>query len=115
VYLIKPAELLGFRTEELLGKELWQIGLFQDIEASRAAFRQLQDQGYIRYHNLPLVTKAGRRVEVEFVSNLYSVNHQPVIQCNIRDNTEHHQLTPRNTPRKPVTSGLVIKRKERKL
>jgi CheY-like chemotaxis protein/nitrogen-specific signal transduction histidine kinase len=31
-------------------------------------------------------------VEVEFVSNVYSVNHQPAIQCNIRDNTEHHQL-----------------------
>ena len=86
------SELLGYRPDELLGKELWQIGLFQDIESSRAAFRQLQDQGYIRYHNLPLVTKAERRVEVEFVSNLYSVNHQPVIQCNIRDNTEHHQL-----------------------
>jgi PAS domain S-box-containing protein len=86
------SELLGFPPDELLGKELWQIGLFQDIEASRAAFRQLQEQGYIRYHNLPLVTKAGRSVEVEFVSNLYKVNHQPVIQCNIRDNTEHHQL-----------------------
>ena len=86
------SELLGFPTDELLGKELWQIGLFQDIEASRAAFRQLQEKGYIRYHNLPLVTKAGQRVEVEFVSNLYRVDHQPVIQCNIRDNTEHQQL-----------------------
>src|ERR1044071_369706 len=86
------SELLGYPTNELLGKELWQIGLFQDIQSSQAAFRQLQEQGYIRYHNLPLVTKAGRRVEVEFVSNVYNVNHQPVIQCNIRDNTEHHQL-----------------------
>ena len=86
------SELLGYPPDELLGKELWQIGLFQDIHASQAAFRQLQEQGYIRYHNLPLLTKAGRRVEVEFVSNVYNVNHQPVIQCNIRDNTEHHQL-----------------------
>ena len=86
------SELLGYRIDELVGKELWQIGLFQDIHASQAAFRQLQEQGYIRYHNLPLLTKAGRRVEVEFVSNVYNVNHQPVIQCNIRDNTEHHQL-----------------------
>jgi PAS domain S-box-containing protein len=86
------SELLGYPPDELLGRELWQIGLFQDIHASQAAFRQLQEQGYIRYHNLPLLTKAGRRVEVEFVSNVYNVNHQPVIQCNIRDNTEHHQL-----------------------
>jgi len=83
---------LGYGTDELIGKELWQIGLFKDIEASRAAFRELQELGYIRYHNLPMLTKAGRRVEVEFVSNVYNVNHQPVIQCNIRDNTEHHQL-----------------------
>lgn len=86
------SELLDYPTNELLGKELWQIGLFQDIQSSQAAFRQLQEHGYIRYHNLPLVTKAGRRVEVEFVSNVYNVNHQPVIQCNIRDNTQHHQL-----------------------
>ena len=86
------SELLGYPPDELLGKELWQIGLFQDIHSSQTAFRQLQEQGYIRYHNLPLVTKAGRNVEVEFVSNVYNVNHQPVIQCNIRDNTEHHQL-----------------------
>ena len=86
------SELLGYQTDELIGKELWEIGLFQDIQSSQSAFRQLQEHGYIRYHNLPLLTKAGRRVEVEFVSNVYNVNHQPVIQCNIRDNTEHHQL-----------------------
>src|SRR5919106_1051588 len=86
------SELLGYRSDELIGKELWQIGLFQDIQSSQTAFRQLQEQGYIRYHNLPLETKTGRKVEVEFVSNLYNVDHQPVIQCNIRDNTEHHQL-----------------------
>ena len=78
-------ELLGYSPEELLGKELWQIGLFQDIEASRAAFRQLQEKGYIRYEDLPLETKYGLRREVEFVSNVYKVNGLRVIQCNIRD------------------------------
>jgi len=45
----------------LIGKELWQIGLFKDIDASQGAFQQLQDEGYIRYHDLPLETKSGRR------------------------------------------------------
>ena len=79
------SDLLGYSPDELLGKELWEIGLFQDIEANRAAFRQLQEQGYIRYEDLPLETKDGRRAYVEFVSNVYPVEGHPVIQCNIRD------------------------------
>ena len=86
------SELLGYATDELIGKELWQIGLFQDIEASRAAFQQLQQEGYIRYHDLPLETKSGRKAEVEFISNVYSIDHHEVIQCNIRDITERRQL-----------------------
>jgi PAS domain S-box-containing protein len=77
--------LLGYTPDELLGKQLWEIGLFQDIEASRAAFRQLQENGYIRYEDLPLETRDGRRVSVEFVSNVYQVEDCQVIQCNIRD------------------------------
>src|SRR4029078_1086403 len=43
---------------------------------------------YIRYEHLPLQTKDGRRIDVEFVSNAYPVNGQNVIQCNIRDITD---------------------------
>jgi PAS domain S-box-containing protein len=82
------SELLGYSHEELLGKELWEIGLLKDEEASREAFRELRQNHYIRYEDLPLQTKAGRRHEVEFVSNLYKEDAQDVIQCNIRDITE---------------------------
>jgi PAS domain S-box-containing protein len=47
----------------------------------------LQDQGYVRYEDLPLVTKDGQEIAVEFVSNLYRVNGSKVIQCNIRNIT----------------------------
>ncbi|HXT41814.1 MAG TPA: ATP-binding protein [Candidatus Angelobacter sp.] len=82
------SELLGYPREELLGKELWEIGLLKDEEASREAFRELHDKHYIRYEDLPLQTKAGQRREVEFVSNLYKEDANDVIQCNIRDITE---------------------------
>jgi len=82
------SELLGYSFEELLGKELWEIGLLKDEAASRAAFRELQTKRFIRYEDLPLQTKAGERHEVEFVSNLYDEGGRPVIQCNIRDITE---------------------------
>jgi PAS domain S-box-containing protein len=80
--------LLGYPLEELIGKELWEIGLFPDIEASKAAFDRLQRDGYIRYEDLPLETKGGQRAEVEFVSNAYDVDGRTIIQCNIRDITE---------------------------
>jgi PAS domain S-box-containing protein len=82
------AKLLGYKQEELLGKELWQIGLLKDEPASHAAYRELQRRGSIRYDDLPLESKDGRAIQVEFVSNLYDENHAKVIQCNIREITE---------------------------
>ncbi len=82
------AHLLDYSRVELIGKALWQIGVFKDQAASRAAFEELQAKRNIRYDHLPLQTKAGRRVDVEFVSNVYEVDHTSVIQCNIRDITE---------------------------
>jgi PAS domain S-box-containing protein len=82
------SELLGYRHEDLVGKELWEIGLLADGEASRKAFGDLQADGFIRYENLPLETNKGVRREVEFVSNLYQENGRKVIQCNIRDITD---------------------------
>ncbi|AWM37801.1 Oxygen sensor histidine kinase NreB [Gemmata obscuriglobus] len=80
-------DLLGYARHELVGKELWEIGLFRDIEASKAAFQLLRETGYIRYEDLPLRTHDGRGIEVEFVSNVYDVGASQVIQCNIRDVT----------------------------
>ena len=82
------SEMLGFSKQELAGKELWQIGAFKGIVASKLAFAELREQGYIRYENLPLKTRAGLVKQVEFVSNSYLAGAGRVIQCNIRDITE---------------------------
>jgi PAS domain S-box-containing protein len=85
------SELLGYPHEELVGKELWEIGLLKDETASRAAFLELQQNHYIRYEDLPLQNKAGQHHEVEFVSNRYEEDGEYVIQCNIRDITKRKQ------------------------
>lgn len=77
--------LLGYKKEELVGKELWEIGAMLDKSAALAAFTVLKDKGYIRYDDLPLRTKDGAIINVEFVSNAYHVNGDQVMQCNIRD------------------------------
>jgi len=85
-------ELLGYTRDEMLGSELWEIGLLKDEQASQEAFRDLNGKGYVRYENLPLRTKAGFPRDVEFVSNLYPENGVTVIQCNIRDISDRKKI-----------------------
>lgn len=85
-------DMLGYAHEDFLGKKLWEIGAFTDIARCKAAFQELQVKGYVRYEDLPLQTKDGRLIEVEFVSNVYQVDHMRVIQCNIRDITERRKI-----------------------
>ena len=49
--------LLGFTRDELIGKELWEIGAMVDKAAALTAFTVLKDKGYIRYEDLPLKRK----------------------------------------------------------
>ncbi|MGD0663875.1 MAG: ATP-binding protein [Syntrophorhabdales bacterium] len=81
-------DMLGYVRDEVLGKKLWEIGAFKDAGASKAAFAELRSKGYVRYEDLPLTTRDGREIPVEFVSNVYLVDHHKVIQCNIRDITD---------------------------
>ncbi len=82
------SERLGYSHEELVGKELWEIGLLGDAAASKLAVQELQYKGYIRYENLPLAPRNGKHIDVEFVSNIYDEGDRKVVQCNIRDITE---------------------------
>jgi PAS domain S-box-containing protein len=80
-------ELLDYTHDQLLGKYLWDVGLFKDIKQSKIDFHELQQKGYIRYE-LPLQNKKGIHREVEFVSNVYDEGDRKVVQCNIRNITE---------------------------
>src|SRR3984893_4880225 len=72
--------LLDYPFEDMIGLQLWEIGLFEDIAANQAAFEKLRTEEYIRYENLPLRTKTGKQIQVEFVSNVYFVGSAIVIQ-----------------------------------
>jgi two-component system, sensor histidine kinase and response regulator len=81
-------DILGYSKGEFLGKHLWEIGVFKDTALSKASFEELKSKGYIRYEDLPLETKDGQSISLEFISNVYEVDHTKVIQCNIRDITK---------------------------
>jgi len=80
-------EALSFSREQFLGKKIWDLEFFKDIVGNKARFAELQRNEYVRYEDKPLETADGRRIDVEFVSNVYRVNGHRVMQCNIRDIT----------------------------
>jgi PAS domain S-box-containing protein len=84
-------QMLGYSHSELLGKKLWEVGSFKDIEDCQGAFQELQKNETVRYENLPLETADGCRIDVELISSVYYVDDRKLIQCSIRDITERRR------------------------
>ncbi len=84
-YLI---HMLGYTHAEMLERKLWELSPVADRAQSKKMFAKLQTEGYVRYEDLPLATRSGARIDVEFVSNAYDCEGIKVIQCNIRDISE---------------------------
>ncbi|MDA3875202.1 MAG: PAS domain S-box protein, partial [Kiritimatiellae bacterium] len=85
-------ELLGFSHDEMVGRTVGELSPFKDILPNETMLEQLQKIGYVRYEHLPLETREGRKIDVEFVSNVYQAGDVNVIQCNIRDITERKRM-----------------------
>ena len=84
--------LLGYSQEQFIEKAIWEIGFLKDIVANQDKFSELQQKEFVRYENLPLETADGRKINVEFISNVYLIANSKVIQCVIRDITERKQM-----------------------
>src|SRR5476649_821633 len=85
-------ELLGFSRGEMIGKTVGELSPFKDVVSNQTMLERLQKDGHVRYHDLPLETRNGRKIAVEFVSNVYQAGDKKVIQCNVRDFTERKQV-----------------------
>jgi len=84
-------DMIKYSKEEILGKELWEIGAVKDIAYAKMMFAELQAKGYVRYEDIPIKSKDGKEREVEFVSNRYPIDGSEMIQCNIRDITDRKE------------------------
>ncbi len=98
-------ELLGYSREDLVRKKVWDLGFLADVVANEANFSELQQKGFIRYDDLALEGRDGKRHEVEFISNTYLERDRKVMQCNIREISER-----KKAERAERESALMIQR-----
>lgn len=83
--------ILGYSHDEVLGKQLWELGLLADRKKAEAVQRKIIEEGYARFEDIELVSKSGKTIPVEFIANSYRVDGLTVIQCNIREISERKQ------------------------
>jgi len=100
-------DMLGYSLAELRRKTLWDLGMFADVAESKEQFAKLRDRGYVRYDNLPLETKQGGNIEVEFVSTTYSCQGMFIMQCNVRNITERRETEETLRAKEEQLRGLV--------
>ena len=81
-------ELLGVSREKLIGRTLWESGLFTNPDLGRKAFRVLQDNDSYRYEQLPITGPDGKPWYVDFTCNAYKASGKRVMQCNVRNITD---------------------------
>lgn len=83
--------ILGYSHNEVLGKQLWELGLLADRKKAEEVQRKIVVEGYARFEDIELVSKSGKTIPVEFIANSYRVDGVTVIQCNIREISERKQ------------------------
>jgi diguanylate cyclase (GGDEF)-like protein/PAS domain S-box-containing protein len=83
--------MLGYSQDDVIGKNLFDLDCFIDVEKNRAAFRELKTKGHCHLNNVPLETRGGLRLDIEIDSKVCAINDSKIIHCNFRDNTERNR------------------------
>jgi PAS domain S-box-containing protein len=79
--------LLGYTTEELIGKYLWQIGINISTSHSLNAITELLEKGYMHIDDLPVKTRDGKQLFIEAAGVIFTAGNEKIIQINFHDIT----------------------------
>ncbi|MGM0644083.1 MAG: PAS domain S-box protein [Thermodesulfobacteriota bacterium] len=80
-------EMLGYSHDELIGKEVMDIGFPGDIGIIQEIIQILEKDGILTYKDAPVRAKTGQVI----YTDIYMVDKARLVQCNIRDITERKQ------------------------
>jgi two-component system CheB/CheR fusion protein len=87
--------LTGLPQEDVLGRTLWDLDIFQDAETLRSIIRGLQAHDFVRYDALRLTRVDGGTRHLELAGNVYHLGGRRIIQCIVRDITDRIELLER--------------------
>jgi PAS domain S-box-containing protein len=80
--------LLAAARGDVLGKRLYEIGIFPDKARCEVALGKIAASAAVRFDTVSVRDRNGREHPVEIVANLYQEDRASVIQCNVRDTSE---------------------------
>jgi two-component system sensor histidine kinase VicK len=83
--------LLDSTRAQIVGRELWQVGLLRDQQAQQTFLQQMQHERLQHREVIELATADGAPRSVEWVSTLLQTNGDELLQCNLHDITDHIQ------------------------
>lgn len=78
-------DLLGYSRDEYLGRTLAEFDLQRMEKGEKLPINAMMETGDSYECNLPICTKDGRSIEVEFVAVVFRAGNDFVIQCNMKD------------------------------
>ncbi|MCX5821261.1 MAG: PAS domain S-box protein [Deltaproteobacteria bacterium] len=78
-------KMLGYTNKEIIGNKLQDIGITLDMGDFQTTMQNLDKSGILNYRNVKVETKSGQHIDTE----IYLVDRAKLVQCNIRDLTEH--------------------------
>ena len=96
--------LFGYPRESYLGNKPWEILPFKEVGTCEEVFSDILASGTSHTEVVPLNTKERVTLDVEVISNIYGLNGEKVVQCNLRDITERR----RNESRIQKLNSLLL-------
>ena len=98
--------MCDYSKEEIIGRKLWEIGLFEDIEDGKNVFMELQNEGFVRRDGLLLRSGKGERTSVDFAASTFNFESLRVIQCSLQNITERKRTEEKLERHKRLYSAL---------
>ncbi len=87
----KAVEVTGYSKEEIIGQNVFQLGLWGDLSYREKMIQMLQEQGYIENWEFPFRRKNGEKGYVMSSINLIEIDGEPCVLASMQDITERRK------------------------
>lgn len=82
----------GYSDDFFVGRKIWDLGLFPEMNASRIEIFLLKDSQHLSFDDAGFFSLSGAYRNAEIVVSAYYVKDQKMLQVNIRDTTDRKQI-----------------------